>query len=630
MGSVPSPIELWLVGDLALLQPFVTSLLADHQPLLHIRTEPPTDRSSFTLVVAWPSPETKNAELVETLKTHASLIEGGFLITDELATEAGFTKSLTTWIELGVTGWGESSQIELIQAWLSAAQRRSERAARTNPKSLESQVVRALPDSYLIVDRDGVFVDRMGQQSADREEESLTGRSMHEVLPPELVESCVALGQRAWDSNSKQVAQLAYRQSKEVSWLEVTAAPLDERMLLVGVRDVTPQVRDHRLLQVHRRLLNLLHSMTESGHFEWNLDNDQLWISPALARLLKLGNAPVEMSLDAIRTELVPAQHVADLNQHIDTFRADPKSTFIQMHVRRTDGEVRIGWCIVQPMPRIDGEPRMAFGAFHDITDQAYLREQLLRRERELDEVARISSLGLLASQVAHQLNQPLFSITNYAEACRLQLESLERSSAIESVLTWLDRIVAQARTTGESLRRMTRWLQRRPAELAENNLVDSLRETIAMQQDTLRQKEIKLSTSWPSEPCIACFDRVLMRQLISNLIENSIEAMEETSAESRILGLSVQHHPTHLELVVRDRGVGLDPTQFPKLCQPFISTNPESLGIGLSIAKAISESFGGRISAAAVPDGTEIHVTIPTNVPRGLAEVGLPRALSQ
>lgn len=605
MVNSPRPLHLWILGTSPILEETLDQARASIGHPLQLVSEPLPD-DGRTLVLAFVDSERSEQEIEALVRCHAEQVRELFLVAP--------TRALPpqSWIELGLTGQADRFEPTTFLAWLHAAAHRISASADA-PNDLANKVVEALPDSYMVVDRDGIFVEQLGHRLPSESDTSIVGHPMSELLPPELLEPCVAIGKRAWKSQSLQTERLSYKRGTESSWLDVSAVPLSSNLLLVGVRDATRPAQDHQSLAIHRRLLELLHRMTESGHFEWDLDTDAVWLSPALTRLLKLGTDAQELSLQTVLDEIIVRQPSVDLDHLISQMRATQTGMFVQLHVRRADGEDRIGWCIIQAAPDNSGQPtRRMIGAFHDVTDQANLHSQLLKREEELDEVARISALGLLASQVAHQLNQPLFSITNYAEACRLQLESWGEHQQLASVLDWLEKIVVQARSTGESLRRMTRWLQRRPANLTENNLVDTLNETMSLLSESLRQHQISLSIDCPEPSCIACYDRVLMRQLISNLVQNSIHAMQTKEVGQRQLDVAIRKASGQTELVVRDQGVGFDVARFPKLCQPFVTDQSDNLGIGLSIAKAISETFGGRIYAVDVPVGSEIHVVIP------------------
>ena len=546
------------------------------------------------------------------------------------------------WFRQGVTGWARNDDVDSLQAWVEQAAARNRSILEPRPSErlgppaeteldLAGSILQALPHDYLVVDRTGVFLSQFGtghlrdlpnrstQAAQDpaattTDPASLIGRNMSEVMPECLLEPCLALGIRAWELGSPQTQTVALPDDSSERRLQVIAVPLDHERLLVELQDVTLQWNDRQQLSWHRQLMRLVGSMTNTGYFEWDRMRDRVWMSPSLADLLGLEEAPINLTFqEAARRFAAPNQTHAMFNQ-LRRIVENGSRIVYQLRIHRVDGQERVGWVVCEPQRDESGEVTGFVGAIHDVTDEAALLEQLRQRELELTEVDRMSSMGLLASQIAHQLNQPLFSITNYAEASRLQLQSIPNTGMTEKIDQWLNRISDQARSTGESLRRMTRWLQKRAPEPRPNDLIETVHEALSLQESELEQSTITLETRFPAVPCVANFDRILMRQLITNLMQNAIEAIVGSDATERRISVAVDTADDAFEITIEDSGPGIDPRNFPRFCQPFVTTHADSLGVGLSIAKAICETFGGRLWAETADRGAKIRIRIPVD----------------
>ena len=108
--------------------------------------------------------------------------------------------------------------------------------------------------------------------------------------------------------------------------------------------------------------------------------------------------------------------------------------------------------------------------------------------------------------------------------------------------------------------------------------------------------------------------DRIQLQQVLLNLIINAIEAMRDVGEEERELFISTRNEPDGVLVSVRDSGLGISPENVGRLFDPFYTTKPDGMGMGLSICRSIVEAHGGRIWATAnVPQGAAFHVTIPT-----------------
>jgi len=208
--------------------------------------------------------------------------------------------------------------------------------------------------------------------------------------------------------------------------------------------------------------------------------------------------------------------------------------------------------------------------------------------------LARVHSLQNLTASIAHEVNQPLAAIATSADAAQrwLTREPPHRDAARQS-LARIQQDAARASAVIERVRCLTRGATPQARPFAVNA---ALREVLALSQETLRRARIQLHTALDaSEPQVLA-DRVQIQQVLSNLVLNAIEAMVTSACKQRLLQLASHAGDDHVVLTLSDSGPGLSTEARTHLFEAFWTSKADGIGIGLSISRAIVESYGGRI----------------------------------
>jgi signal transduction histidine kinase len=138
--------------------------------------------------------------------------------------------------------------------------------------------------------------------------------------------------------------------------------------------------------------------------------------------------------------------------------------------------------------------------------------------------------------------------------------------------------------------------------------------EILGLMRSELRRQEISIEIELSADARVVVGDRVQLQQVILNLIMNAIEGMSATACQPRVLNLSSQNDQTGYTLIsIADTGVGFDPTVSDRIFEPFFSTKPEGIGMGLSICRSIVDAHGGRLWASPnSPYGSIFCFTVP------------------
>jgi PAS domain S-box-containing protein len=246
-----------------------------------------------------------------------------------------------------------------------------------------------------------------------------------------------------------------------------------------------------------------------------------------------------------------------------------------------------------------------------DVTDSKRAQHEAERSRQELAHMSRVTLLGEITASLAHELNQPLTAILTNAQAARQNLAAkrLEEPEADEI----LQEIVAAATRAGDVIRRVRTWLTRdQPVmqDLDVNQVVSDV-ERLLHSELIIRHVALTLDLD-PGLPPVSA-DRVQLQQVILNLALNGIEAMHDRTNGNRQLTITTSLAGRNVLIAVRDVGTGIHPDHMDRLFDPFFSTKPAGLGVGLRICWSIVTTHGGRIWAQNNPDaGATFYFTLP------------------
>ena len=234
-----------------------------------------------------------------------------------------------------------------------------------------------------------------------------------------------------------------------------------------------------------------------------------------------------------------------------------------------------------------------------EIADREAAEEGLMRARSEIARIARITTVGEFAASIAHELNQPLGSIVTSADACLrwLTAEPKNLDEAREAVAA----IIRDATRASGVLVRIRGLLRRGECGRERLDINNIVREVIALSDSELRRNAINLETVLPENLPRVVVDRVLLQQVVLNLIANAVEAMRSVCDRARVVRILTRAGTSDtITVLVEDSGVGVDIEHSSRIFNAFYTTKAEGIGMGLSISRSIIEAHGGRLWAVA------------------------------
>jgi PAS domain S-box-containing protein len=287
------------------------------------------------------------------------------------------------------------------------------------------------------------------------------------------------------------------------------------------------------------------------------------------------------------------------------------RSAVLEFRLVSLKGRERLMETHAVPLRNAAGDVTALLGLTRDVTERKRAEEQARRHLAELARVARLSTMGEMASGIAHELNQPLAAIANHAAAC-------QRRAAVGALAPELrgslDEISVQARRAGQIIRNV-RDLARKAAPCRTavdvNGVVRLVAEVI---EPEARQRAVCVRLGLGGHVPLAYAEKIEIEQVILNLVKNSIEAMDDNSDAAREVEIGTgPHGDDAVEVSVRDTGPGIPAAFREQVFDPFFTTKSDGMGMGLSISRSIVEAHGGRLALCANPDrGVTLRFTLP------------------
>ncbi len=258
------------------------------------------------------------------------------------------------------------------------------------------------------------------------------------------------------------------------------------------------------------------------------------------------------------------------------------------------------------------GERRFFTGFVRDLTERHEAQNRLQELQAELIHMSRFTALGEMTSTLAHELNQPLAAVANYLKGGRRLLDS-GRAEAIPMIREALDSAIEQALRAGQIIRSARDFVSRGESVRKFEDLATLVEEASALALVGAKEGGVRVSCKLDPRAKRVFGDKIQIQQVLLNLIRNAIEAMQEGVVRELTLSTR-QVDRTTVEVIVADTGPGISPQVAARMFQPFNTSKPQGMGVGLSISRTIAEVHGGRLWVESVPGvGATFHMTLKT-----------------
>ncbi len=221
--------------------------------------------------------------------------------------------------------------------------------------------------------------------------------------------------------------------------------------------------------------------------------------------------------------------------------------------------------------------------------------EKLHQREAELNQASRLAAAGEMTQAIAHELNQPLSALANYARAARAMLEAPEQHGPL--LADTLAKIDREASRAGQVVHRLREFFRGGGLRLEPLTAAELIEEGLAPARRRAERAGIHVSVDVHGDMPRFMADRVQMGTVLHNLLVNAIEAIESDDPKARIIAISARRLDAHrLRFCVRDSGCGVSPEMRERLFDSFATSKAEGMGLGLAISRTLVEAHGGEL----------------------------------
>jgi PAS domain S-box-containing protein len=376
------------------------------------------------------------------------------------------------------------------------------------------------------------------------------------------------------------------------------------------ITDVTARKRAEAALRESEKLYRLLVENQTELVLTVGRDGRVRFASPSYWQLF--GADPAE----ALGKPLGFEVHADDREATAQAWQAawhPPYSASVENRVLTPNGWLWLAWSMrLARDDRAGGGAEELVAVARDVTDRRRAEEQARSHLQSLAHVARVSSMGEMASAIAHEVNQPLTAIANYVYASIRLLRS--GASSTGEALEVMQRVAAEAERAGEVVRKMRSFVRGDEGQVgatAPNFLVE---EVLRLAAPEARNAAVDLVPVVAADLPAVLADPIQIQQVLLNLVRNAVEAIVAGASPVRTVRIeTARGEPGYVAIRVTDAGPGLAPELLEKVFEPFYTTKPDGIGIGLALSRSIADAHGGRLwASAAAGGGVTFHLALP------------------
>jgi C4-dicarboxylate-specific signal transduction histidine kinase len=259
------------------------------------------------------------------------------------------------------------------------------------------------------------------------------------------------------------------------------------------------------------------------------------------------------------------------------------------------DGTIKYVHIVGHPVLNTAGDVVELVGSTMDMTERKQTEEALHKAQAHLVHMTHLTMMGELAASIAHEVNQPLAAVVANANACLrwLDREPPDLHEAREAVRG----IISNGKLGSEVIGRIRALLKKEPPSSVRLNVNDLIKEMITLTPASLHGVSLRIELTDPLPEVSA--DRVQLQQVLLNLMKNAADSMKLVTTRPRELCVRTEVNARHaVQVTIQDSGMGLDPKNIEQLFEPFYTTKPQGLGMGLSISRSIIEAHSGHLWA--------------------------------
>jgi PAS domain S-box-containing protein len=420
------------------------------------------------------------------------------------------------------------------------------------------------------------------------------GKTTRDVMPPFLVPTLERAVSEALISPEPVVVEYWLRIGGEMRHFEARIVRCDAKHVLSVVRDTTEHKHAERALQTSHERYALATAAGSVGVWDWNLQTNDFYVDSSLKAALGYEAHEIGNRFEHWRDRI----HSDDLEGVLSHTRAHIQSdtATYEDEYRMVCRDGRIRWWLARGSvsERIGTQPVRITGTYTDITARKQAEEELHHAKAELARLHRITTLSEVGAALAHEINQPLTAIVTNATAC---IRMLARPTPdVVEVREALRDVIQDGKRAGDIVLQTRQVFARHEGENMPVDVNALILDSCTLAHDRLHSAHILLRIHLTEDLPFVRGDRVGLQQVLWNLITNAIDSMRDSPQTSRALVLTSSVQAGTVRVAIHDTGPGVSDADVQRVFEPFYTTKPDGMGMGLSISRTIVEAHGGRL----------------------------------
>jgi PAS domain S-box-containing protein len=382
---------------------------------------------------------------------------------------------------------------------------------------------------------------------------------------------------------------------------------------MVGsIIDVTALKTTEQKLRESDERFRLAARATRDAIWDWDRKRNYVWRSKGFQSLFGYAADQITPDLDWWTERIHPDDRESILAQLPALENSSSQQCIYEYRFRRADGSyadvIDRGFVMLDE----DGTAARLVGSIMDISERRRAEELAHMHQAELAHRSRISTMGEIATGIAHELNQPLTAISNYAESCTRAIASGGGDNDAK-LLNWIGKIANNTHRAAEMIRRLRSFTRKGEPTRVTLEARELVAETMDLLEAETRLQSVRLKWKPPKGSLPVRVDRIQIEQVLVNLLRNAYEAMAGNQSDDRSVTIAVVRQADKIEVSVQDVGEGIDAENLERVFDAFYTSKPSGVGIGLAISRSIIEDHGGRLWVEANPDrGVTFRFTVP------------------
>jgi PAS domain S-box-containing protein len=496
---------------------------------------------------------------------------------------------------------------KIAEQGLTDARLRKEETELMASEARKSAILQSALDCIVTIDHEGRITEfnPAAERTFGCRRDHVMGRALADVIvPPSLREQhrrgfarYLATGEAHVLGKRLEMSAVRADGSEFPVELAITRIPLDGPPSFTGyLRDITERRQAEEKLRRSEAYLAEAQRLSLTGSFGWRMATDEHLWSAETFRIFDY-HPSTRITLPLILERIHPQDQA--LTHEAIAQAAEGKDIEYECRLMMPAGEMKHVHIVAHATNYGSGE-REYVGAVMDITATRHAEAALRQAQAELTHVSRVATMGELTTSIAHEVNQPLGSIINNANACLNLLR--DGTSQLAEVREALAEIIQGADQASAVISRVRQLVRKTPAEWVVLDLRDVVADVLALSRHDAAARQVVIQTELGEDLPPVKGDRVQLQQVLLNLIANGMDAMATVDASQRALmicgSLETRDGEGSALVHVRDAGTGIKPEAIHQLFEAFYTTKPQGMGMGLAISRTIIETHGGRLWA--------------------------------